>query len=392
MANKTPILIAALGFAIAIQLFSCNNEPNSQYNIYAENLDFYEGKQVTFQLYENPGQASNDTTKLTATIKDGAFSFTGDANIIKMGDMSIEDAQGKSLYSRYIVLEPGTLNLKIDDKNRLLAQGDNLNTKAIDSWLYNKKADSLLEVIKSMQKLPEKKRNHPKYDAFRKKYNALLKQRRKIIISIIKDLAFNSENDIIPLIVALNRGYGLTTEEYKQILGNTTESPEKAFLIKQLKGKIELIENMAAKTGDHMIGKTIEDFSVNDINGVSRNLSKVISKNKYTLVEFWASWCAPCRAEIPHMKKVYATYKSKGFEIFSYSLDHKEDAWKKASKEENLSWINTSDLLAKKSPIVKSFAVIGIPRNYLVDSQGKIVAIDLRQEQLEEKIEALLPE
>ena len=391
MANKTPILIAALGLAIAIQLFSCNSEPNSQYNIYAENLDFYEGKQVTFRLYENPGETSNDTTKLTTTIKDGAFSFTGDASVIKMGDMSIEDAREKPLYSRYIVLEPGTLNLKIDDKNRLLAQGDNLNTKAIDSWLYHEKADSLLGVIESMRKLPEMKKNHPKFDAFRKKSIALIKQRHNIIKSIVKDLAFNSENDVIPLIVALNRSVGLTTEEYRQILDNTTESPEKAFLIKQLKGKIEVIENMRAKTGDDMIGKTIEDFSVNDISGVPRNLSKVISENKYTLVEFWASWCNPCRDEIPHMKKVYAAYKSKGFEIFSYSLDHKEEAWKKASKDENLSWINTSDLLAKKSPIVKSFAVFGIPRNYLVDSEGKIVAIDLRQEQLEEKIKALLP-
>ncbi len=371
--------------AIIAVVSSCNNQPDTGFKIYANNLDAFEDFTVRFVP-----MGKNDSLVLNTTIKNGAFSFEGDASVIKIGDLLVLNADEKKVISRMLVVEPGTLELVIDSKRRLRAEGDNLNTIAIDSWRFNKKADSLYDSMMSMRDLPASNKDHPDYSQYIEEVKVKSQERLNVIRGILHNLAFNSNNESVPLIVALNRAHGMTVDEYNQIVSNTASTEENAYLLNCLKEKIDMITRKEAKTGENMLGKVIEDFSVNDINGEQKRLSDVTSRNKYTLVEFWASWCAPCRAEIPYMKKVYKSYKDKGFEIFAYSLDTKEEAWIKASEEENLDWINTSDLLRDKSPIVESFAVYGIPRNYLVDNEGKIVAIDLRGQELEEKVKELL--
>lgn len=135
-------------------------------------------------------------------------------------------------------------------------------------------------------------------------------------------------------------------------------------------------------------GVKIQDFSAPDLKGQTVRLSDVYGKNQYVLIEFWASWCKPCRAAIPSLKKTYEKFHDKGFEIVSFSLDKKSDDWKRASGEEQLPWINLSDLQAFNSPVVRAFGVQGVPVNYLVDRNGTVVAVNAWRE-LEEKLAGL---
>ena len=374
-----------LGIIVLALMTSCKNTPDTKFKVYANGFDVYEGLTVVFY------PCGRNDSLLTATIKNGSFSLEGDASVLKRGELVINETEEIARYKRPIVIEPGVLELVPDARNRLRAKGDNLTTKAIDIWLYDEKALRMEDKLLDMQRNdPESNENHPGFKEWRENLWEKNRERGRYIVGIVEDLAFNSDDETVALIAALCNRYCLSTIQCNLVLDNTTPTKENAHLLNCLKSKIDMEIRLDAKTGDQMIGQTIEDFSVNDIDGKQYSLLDVISKNKYTLVEFWASWCGPCRREIPHMKKVYAKYKSKGFEIFSYSLDDKEKSWIKASEEDGIDWTNTSDLLADSSPIVELFAVYGVPRNYLVDSEGKILAIDLRQEKLEEKVKELL--
>lgn len=106
------------------------------------------------------------------------------------------------------------------------------------------------------------------------------------------------------------------------------------------------------------------------------------------LVDFWASWCGPCRKEIPNLKMIYEKYKDRGFEIYSVSLDDKREAWITAIAELDLPWVHVSPLKGWDCPVAKRYHVTGIPKMFLLDPEGKIVAVDLRGEDLEKKVDS----
>ena len=129
------------------------------------------------------------------------------------------------------------------------------------------------------------------------------------------------------------------------------------------------------------VGSTYKDIIGKDRNGKDIKLSDLVTKNKYTILEFWASWCGPCRGEIPNLKKAYAKYNSKGLEIMSVSLDSKNDAWIKALDDEKTIWPNVIVEDEFRNPQVVNYGISGIPASYLIDQDGKIVAsnYDLRE-------------
>ncbi|MDQ2177169.1 TlpA disulfide reductase family protein [Marinifilum sp. D714] len=134
------------------------------------------------------------------------------------------------------------------------------------------------------------------------------------------------------------------------------------------------------------VGKKFYDFNFKDVEGKRVALKDILKENKYVLIEFWASWCGPCRKEIPYLKKDYEEYHNKGFEIISISCDKDESQWLKALKKENLQWYNVRDI----DRFADKCGVKGIPANWLLDNTGVIVAKDLRGHHVEEFLQGYL--
>ena len=140
------------------------------------------------------------------------------------------------------------------------------------------------------------------------------------------------------------------------------------------------------------VGQPYIDIVQNNAEGQPVSLKSVIDNpaNKYTLVDFWASWCGPCMEEVPHLKQAYDKFHGQGLEIYGVSLDNDNDKWLGAIREHGMGWVQVSDLNGFDNLAAKDYAVQSIPSNFLIDAQGRIVAKNLRGEDLYKKVEELL--
>lgn len=141
---------------------------------------------------------------------------------------------------------------------------------------------------------------------------------------------------------------------------------------------------IAKKTG---IGKIAMDFTQEDTSGVPVSLSSL--RGKYVLVDFWASWCGPCRVENPNVVKVFNQYKDRGFTVLGVSLDREgaKEKWMKAIHDDNLTWTHVSDLKFWNNAVAQQYGIKAIPMNLLIDPQGKIIAKNVRGVELGQVVE-----
>lgn len=162
------------------------------------------------------------------------------------------------------------------------------------------------------------------------------------------------------------------------------------LLDKSLSGTqyVKLLKELPAALRNTDIGKQAPDFQLPNPEGKLVKLSDNLGK--YLLVDFWAAWCGPCRRENPNIVRVYNKYKDKGFGVFGVSLDSKKEAWVKAIQKDGLDWPQVSDLLFWDSGPAKLYGIRGIPGNVLLDPSGKIIARNLRGEDLEKKLAEIL--
>lgn len=347
------------------------------------NWEKYEGHKLSIVVADT--SVAGTRVLVEQIIKDGKFDAKINLSAPQNAYFGMYTPNGDYVYKQEFVAEPTTMKFeRVEATNGLNVVGGKYNTL----FLGLKKDPEYIRLTSEFQELTKNATQADfENEDFRKKYTDLQQAISVLQKKKFDDLRFNHPDPVVRLIAIQhsNRSpkHDQQLTELEKELG---EYPELIYL----KYSSERAKKKKAMKVPLHIGSTISNFEGKDLQGNSIQLSEIMSKNKYTLVEFWASWCVPCRGEIPHMKKAYEQYKEKGFEILSFTLDHDTARWEKASKEENLPWINIGDLLAFKSPVVNTFGISAIPANYLIDSTGKIVAVDLRQNALDSKLSELL--
>ncbi len=194
-------------------------------------------------------------------------------------------------------------------------------------------------------------------------------------------LVKNNNSFIAPYILYNNR-YNYELNELEDFVNN--------FKIKEETVYSQLLNDYVAKLQRVDVGQPYLDFTQETPEGDLLSLSELVGKSKLLLVDFWASWCGPCRAENPNVVAVYKDFHEKGFDVLGVSLDMKKENWIKAIEDDGLIWHNISDLKYWNNAAAKDYAISSIPSNILLDENGIIIDKNLRGEDLRNKVEEIL--
>lgn len=309
----------------------------------------------------------------TAIITGGEFTFTGKQD--SAVNRYITYSSGGNQYIIDFFLENGNINAKLGPESTVKG------TPANDTYqAFKNKLNSIQE---EQNRVYEEAQDSTLTDEQRQQKMAAIDTKDAEMTEVITQTI--NENITNPVGVHLLNQYNfiIDYEDIEPMLAKVPAQYQSNERIAKLKEQVNVAKNTA-------VGSKYIDFSMETPEGKTVKLSDYISKNKYTLIDFWASWCGPCRAEMPNLVKAYAQYKDKGFGIVGVSLDKDMDAWKKGIKNLNITWPQMSDLKFWNSEGAKLYAVRSIPYTVLVAQDGTIVAKGLHGEELQKKLAELL--
>ena len=217
-------------------------------------------------------------------------------------------------------------------------------------------------------------------------HRRLLRVLNRLRYDFLEDVAANAE-DPIDALLALELGAFWGDEEALPVYDRLSKSLDKDLVARRVThDRNRHAEHLASIGIDRSlsIGKKVPDFTLPNLGGEQMTLSDLLDNNKLVLVDFWASWCGPCIESIPALKELYTRYREHGFEIVSISVDTNSDDWAERSEELELPWINLGELKGWQGEVATSFGVTFIPKGYVVERDGSIVAKDLEPDKLRE--------
>ena len=303
-------------------------------------------------------------------------------NAVSPGGVRMAPVKGNGF-----ILEPGELKLTMNARGRFVIEGGYYNDEVYNSWRLSdeyKAAEAdmarLYTTVEGESEEDKRRRLDLAAEAQQTYFSIETEGRSRIARThpdpVVRRLTIETTWLSGPWMLDALRGLAELT-------------PDDPWVVDRLARAEEGAAKRAEERRRFAIGADIRDFTADTLEGEAVNLADVRANSRLVLLEFWASWCGPCRVEIPHMKEAYDRYREKGFEIVSFTIDEDREAWVEASDEEDLPWINLGMGPEAEAPI--AYNVTGVPKNYLVDSgTGDIVAKDLRGHKLDEKLEELL--
>ncbi|MDE0128842.1 MAG: TlpA disulfide reductase family protein [Gammaproteobacteria bacterium] len=284
------------------------------------------------------------------------------------------------------ILEPGELKLRMIRSNYSVITGGHYNDAVFNSWRmteeYEAAYENYVQYLESAEDESEQDR--------RRRVDNLVEAQGKALKLEAQGMAKVALEHPDPFTrrLAIEASWQFGPWLYSALRGIAELTPDDPWVIERL-AAMEAAAANANQYRQPAVGESILDFTAETLDGEEVTLADLRADSRYLLVEFWASWCGPCRVEIPHMKQAYARFRDKGFEIVSFTVDEEREDWEEASAEEDLPWFDLG--MGYEAEAAKAYNVLGVPNNYLVESStGKIISKDLRQHKLDEKLEELL--
>ena len=344
--------------------------------------------QKVFINYQSNGNNIMDSVE----VKDNQYVFTG----------KVTEPLPARLRIKYVPAADGKPVKIISGRDMLtlFISSDNIKVSSIDSFsnatIKGSKANDEYKKLTALLK-PVNDQLNTAYEAYSKASAAKDEASRKALEDKIDALSIDSkkvygdyakENPNSPIaLYAVNQyaGWDINAEEVGPLFAALPAATQQSASGKNLNDRLEI----ARKTA---IGNYAMEFTQNDTLGTPVSLSSF--KGKYLLVDFWASWCGPCRRENPNVVKAFQQFKNKNFHILSVSLDQPgaKEKWMDAIHKDNLTWSHVSDLKYWENDVAKQYGIRAIPQNFLLDPTGKIVAKNLNGEDLQKKLASLIPQ